>query len=1066
MKINDYVYLKVNHNKKGRIIDILDSNGETYYDIEFNNFEREIFSKNDIEPIKIQSIREILSEGSFISFEEFNLNFLLKKIYFQLSGKFYSTNATTANFLPHQFRPLIKILESETGRLLIADEVGVGKTIEAGYIISELLARSEIFSVLIICPKSLVLKWKNEMKRFFDEDFEIIESARDLMNKLEFREKFPKLIVGLELMRRSEIVDLVSTGFYPEKGEKTFIPFDLLLVDEAHHLRNPSTNSYKLVKSLLQDVEYALFLTATPINTKIEDLYNLLNLLVYQDEINLQIFEKMMAPNRSLISIQKLLDLKPHDLKEKIKQELIKLKTKNEFSRHVYEKIKQDKKLLDFLQNPDPRNHQEIGHVKYKLESINQLSAIFTNTRKRDIVNHESMFPIRRPDDPLEVYFNDIEMEFYWKARSFFIDIIKRRADGEIPVNLVDVMPQRIIASSIQGTFKKLEQMINKARFEFQSEEREYQEEENAHLQYTLTKQEIERAKDLLLYRDLIGDSDSKFGKVLERIKAYFQAGNRRIIIFSFFKNTIEYITEKLNNTDFSDEERHLERKIKAGFIHGDIPPIDREKIFKKFENEDIQILVLSNIGAEGIDLQYCNCLINYDLPWNPMKLEQRIGRLDRYGQKNAVLITNVYVVNSIEDRILYRLFKRINIVQENLLFLNPILKNFLSEKNLIFQPEKSKEDLDIIIPKIEENLAARKNYIKEIQEKIEEIKGPTSKALFYEAGLIEEKRKLITQRELLSGFQHLLKNIDENVSFKKINEDPEIMAYCERKKITEDGNIYYLESNEDFLEKIKSIEVEPVSFRYELEAFTQKIKYSLIKKNLRYYSPVLFTWNPKTAIKYKNQVELFSLKHVFAKALINMLEKIKNIPDRFCAAINIKDSPLKNDILIFIFLLKSTGIQKVAELKVACFDLKKQEIIEDEISEQIFKKIFTTTPENVDNLDLPNIFSSTFINKAFLVCFNHISSIKKEMEKEISSKVKETYEYKKIRIKQSFERKIQTIEDKLNKATDKRIIRMFNGQLRNTKNRMVKNLADLKEKYKNSLSISIVEVGALYIKA
>jgi len=125
------------------------------------------------------SIEEKVKKNIFVPFSEFKRNLLLAKIQYNLSGIFFE-NSSAADFLLHQFRPLMKILDSDTGRLLIADEVGVGKTIEGGYILSELSARDEIHSVLIVCPKNLVPKWVFELKRFFNENLEGVENSRDL----------------------------------------------------------------------------------------------------------------------------------------------------------------------------------------------------------------------------------------------------------------------------------------------------------------------------------------------------------------------------------------------------------------------------------------------------------------------------------------------------------------------------------------------------------------------------------------------------------------------------------------------------------------------------------------------------------------------------------------------------------------------------------------------------------------------------------------------------------------------------------------------------------------------
>ncbi|MHA1749508.1 MAG: helicase-related protein, partial [Promethearchaeota archaeon] len=769
-----------------------------------------------------------------------------------------------------------------------------------------------------------------------------------------------------------------------------------------------------------------------------------------------------MIPNRSLVRIQRLLDLKPADVVIQIREELDHLKNGNNFANLIYRKIEHNKKLINFLLNPDLDDHKRIGRVKYELDSINLLSAYMTNTRKRDIVDHESLFPVRRPDEPLKVYFTDKELEFYNAARQLFLDIIKRKSGWYIPVQLVEVMPQRIIASSIQGSFRKINDMIDRAQFEINLDDIDDFDTDGSSI--ILTGDEINRAKQLLSYQKEIGDTDSKFDAVLKRIKAYFRAGNDRIIIFSYFKHTIEYITEKLNNVDFSNESIILGQSIKAAFIHGNVAYPERNSIFEKFKDGSLQILVLSNIASEGIDLQHCNCLINYDLPWNPMKLEQRIGRLDRYGQKNVVLITNVYVVNSIEDKILYRLYKRINIVQENLLFLNPILKDFFSKrKDLIFQPDKVQEDMDFIIPKLEENLAARKKDLLKIQERIEDIKGPTSQALLYEAGLIQEKLNLFTLQELFTEFKYLIEKYIPGVRFISVEGNRDLISYCKENKIEVKGSLYALSCSESFLDSLKSLYDNQDQFQYELGVFMGRIRNSLRPRRNRNFKPILLTWDLEIASRFRDKVDLFSLKHILARIILNIIRTSSQCPDRFCSSVILADKVWKNDYLTFLFLLKSSGVVKISELKVISFDLKEEKLLADDKADIIYRRALESGKDARNRIPLK--ISNDIIDRAYTACFTRIVKLKSEIEKKYRIKVDEAYKYKKERTLQTYRTRIEKIKEKLHKTNEPRIIRMLKGQMKKTERLMESELETLSEKYNRSISLSIIEVAALIIK-
>lgn len=424
----------------------------------------------------------------FIDLNEFNKRLLLAKVNFNLPGVFYESISSVADFLPHQFRPLMKMLDSDTGRLLIADEVGVGKTIEAGYILSELLARNEINYILIVCPKNLDRKWINEMKKYFNEEFELVNDTKDLLMKFRKRSTYPKLVVGLELLRRKGIVEKLAQGLLEarDNSSEEFEPFDMVIFDEAHHLRNTETFSHKLAKILLENCEYALFLTATPINTSLEDLMNLLNLLVYQGELTITEFDEMMEPNRFLIRIQVLLDSQPSNYIKDIKNYLKVLSEGNEYSKLIHRQIIEEGSLTRYIEDEIYRTAETRAKIRYTLEQINRLSSILNNTRKRDIADHESLFPIRHLEVPLLVSFTPFEQEFYLRARAFFIELIIRRAEGTyVPIQLVEIMPQRVVASSINGTFVKLRKMLKRHEDQLDQteilvefEDMEYQEED------------------------------------------------------------------------------------------------------------------------------------------------------------------------------------------------------------------------------------------------------------------------------------------------------------------------------------------------------------------------------------------------------------------------------------------------------------------------------------------------------------------------------------------------------------------------------------------------------------
>ncbi|MBA7516002.1 RNA polymerase-associated protein RapA [subsurface metagenome] len=1072
-KINEHVSLKSDLKRRGIILDKQVVGNDVYYTVRFED--QDEFCEESLLERYVDiyvSLKDMVKNRIFISLEDFKRKFLLAKIDFHLPDIFYESNSSVADFLPHQFRPLMKILDSDTGRLLIADEVGVGKTIESGYIISELLARNEIHSILVICPKNLIPKWILELKRFFNEEFEMINDSKDLIMKFEKRSKYSKLVVGLELLRRKEIVDKLAQGLLQNKEHdfQEFEPFDLVIFDEAHHLRNPETLSNKVAKLLLEDCEYSLFLTATPINTSLEDLMNLLNLLVYQGELTITEFDEIMEPNRSLIKIQILLDSQSPNYINEIQKELKKLSNGNTFSKLAYNQIKREGILIKFLDDDNFRSAEIRAKIRYSLEKINRLSSILNNTRKTDIADHESIFPIRHPEDPILIEFTASELEFYIKARAFFIDLIIRRAEGGfIPIQLVEVMPQRVVASSINGTFEKLRKMLDRHNEKLDQtevivdfEDLEYQE-TDIDLRsnpFLLTNSEVERIYELLDYESIIGDSDSKFDAVLERIRQYFLAGNSRILIFSYFKSTIEYVTKRLNNVDFTEEEKVLNHPIRAEYIHGDIKIPMREQIFRQFKNNQIDILILSEIGAEGIDLQFCNCLINYDLPWNPMKLEQRIGRLDRYGQKNAIFITNVYVKNSIEDRILHRLYKRLGMIRENMIYLNPVLQEYVKTRNKFFySPERTEKELEESLKKIEENLSLMKKYREEIEEHLEEIKGDTGKALIHEQSLVEEKRNPFSLRELFETFDYVLNSEFPGSSFKLCDKNEKVFNYLKKKKISISPTLFYLDVTSDFVRELRGIEIHPESIKQQVEIFLNRIDNSKALPEKRRYKPILITHDKKLANKYRDQIDLISLKHILIKILLFFI-KDKPFERIFTTLIPKKEFQFES-ILLVIYLLKIDGIRTDSKMEIVGYDVKTQSCLSKEVASQIYKNLLN----NMFVLNPDFSISPELIEEGFNKSFSQIVVKKGQAEKVLKDKMKNIFEYKKEQINRRYDNKITHLTETLRKVRGKKIKRLFQGQIDKNVKRKNESLVNLKEKYEKSIVVSIVEVGSILIQ-
>ncbi|MGL4986852.1 MAG: DEAD/DEAH box helicase, partial [Treponemataceae bacterium] len=288
---------------------------EKKYQVSFGNGEFIFIPENQLELIpEEENMYDLFNKGQFQGLDD------LKKILYELklSGKLtnimYSMNNASTIFMPHQFKPVIKFLESHQEKLLIADEVGLGKTVEALYIWKELVTRRRAKRLLIIAPAVLTKKWQDDLQRYFDIQSSIVK-AGELQQYIKQAQQFPHkesyaLIASIESIRfstnfngtkRAELNQLLEEI----NADKTNMQkiFDCVIIDEAHYLRNKATASFKTGERLRDVSESFLLLSATPIQTTSKNLFNLLSLLAPEDFYDINIFNRMLEDNQSLVRL-------------------------------------------------------------------------------------------------------------------------------------------------------------------------------------------------------------------------------------------------------------------------------------------------------------------------------------------------------------------------------------------------------------------------------------------------------------------------------------------------------------------------------------------------------------------------------------------------------------------------------------------------------------------------------------------------------------------------------------------------------------------------------------------
>ncbi|KKH46082.1 DEAD/DEAH box helicase [Methanosarcina sp. 1.H.A.2.2] len=656
-------------------------NGEIYY-VLFIGDSHKTYSEESLEPAKAKKADVIttLQKRNFVSLKDFTSYLTYIKVERPLSNNLYSFLSSRTEFQVHQFKPLLKYLGSPYQRLLIADEVGVGKTIEAGIVYTELLSRHNLKNVLVMCPSSLRYKWQKEFKKRFNEDFAIIDSQ---IMKLFFRkyEKYPngvslKGIVSIQTLRSDEIL---------KELERLQISWDLIIIDEAHHMRNEGTKSNELGKILSLSSEGMLLLSATPLQLGNKDLFNLFNIMLPEEFDNFSTFEEQVKPNEhinlALMKISK--KYSPGSILESLQNVEATSQRERFLSNPNYNFC------VDLLNLRSALGNDDVVNLQRKLSELNVLSHIYTRTKKNEI---SMEFPLREPIT-IKVEFSNIEREFYNRVSDLFLNM-----HPGCPAGFLLQMPCRQVASCIPATISYLKDICYSRELKLDIED--FDDESFLDEKLKLSDSDLPKIKELILFAEHnLNQQDSKTREFIKTITKVLDNGEvKKVIIFSFFKRTLNHLELLLK-----------ERGFYTARIDGDVPFIEREYIIENFSKPDgYQILLSSDVGGEGLDMQFCNCIFNYDLPWNPMKIEQRIGRLDRYGQTSSKIhIYNFSIENTIESDIFLRLCNRIGVFEQYVGELEPILGSEIKQLtteifNTKLTPEQQKERADKIALVIE----------------------------------------------------------------------------------------------------------------------------------------------------------------------------------------------------------------------------------------------------------------------------------------------------------------------------------------------------------------------------
>ena len=598
--------------------------------------------------------------------------------YYRLSGKLanliYSLNTTNTQFFAYQFKPVLHFLDSPCRGILIADEVGLGKTIEAGLIWTELRARLDARRLLVVCPAMLREKWQMELSDRFGVQAEIVD-ASDLLKKLKSVRDRPQdgfaLIASMQGLRPSRGWDDETE---PSKSESSKLArflndsdleeplLDLVVIDEAHYLRNRETQTHRLGALLRPVAQNMILLSATPIQLRSSDLFHLLNLLDQDAFPYESSFAQTLEANAPIVALRDRLLASPMRQVEFV----------DALNASLEARIFQDNAQIEYLiENPpsdeildSPRGRSEIAE---RLDRINPLAKVVTRTRKRDV---QEMRVVREPI-AIKATMSRTEEAFYIavteKVRVFCEKL-------EISTGFMLTIPQRQMSSCMAAAClgwatkigKGIDDELDETAFEVFGDIEGVTEK---HIKLGPLLVELVKVARSVGDYNALRQSDSKYGALLKNLRSYWcENPSRKIVLFSFYRHTLNYLSERL-----------AEDGIKSVLVYGGM---DKHAALQRFADpKGPDILLSSEVASEGVDLQFSSLLVNYDLPWNPMRIEQRIGRIDRIGQEaKKILIWNFMYADTIDDRVYVRLLERLDIFKRALGSIESILGEVIRE--------------------------------------------------------------------------------------------------------------------------------------------------------------------------------------------------------------------------------------------------------------------------------------------------------------------------------------------------------------------------------------------------
>ncbi|TGK32778.1 DEAD/DEAH box helicase [Leptospira gomenensis] len=506
--------------------------------------------------------------------------------------KLSALSNSRTRLLPHQIESTYIVVNSLRPRFILADEVGLGKTIEAALVMKELIFRRGYKKVLIVAPSPLLVQWQQELKNKFNEDFEIVKRKNFHTEGAKNWRNFQHVITS---------VDFIKNPKYAEEILKT--KWDIVIFDEAHRLRrdyHKITRAYLFAEKISKKCECLLLLTATPFRGKLEELFYLMHL----------IDPNILGPYHTFVNDYVLGN--KSDLKDKISKVLLR------------------------------RRKVEVGGFTKR----------FAKTVRIELSSVEREFYEETTNYVRREY--NLAMRTQNRAIGFVMIVFQKLLDSSVFALLSALTKRKFL---LENRFHHIKQMESKLE-EWDLDETEDVEEfvsgldESVQLDLQSLKRELLSLNRLILLGKKIKE-DKKSLKLRETILKLQKEGHSKFIIFTQFRTTQDFLASVLSD-------------FQVTLFHGSLSADAKERAIVEFKTKT-EILICTEAGGEGRNLQFANVLFNYDLPWSPLKIEQRIGRIHRFGQKDNVFIFNFASKDTVAERILEVLTNKIRLFEESI---------------------------------------------------------------------------------------------------------------------------------------------------------------------------------------------------------------------------------------------------------------------------------------------------------------------------------------------------------------------------------------------------------------